>query len=280
MDKIWYNTKHRDSVRNGLKEFRVEKKILDGLVIIVLAFFMIAVNVSNLYLTRNVEKLSNNLKIIVLLKGELQSVDTQSFVDQIGEMYGVTSADFISSADILKGLEENIGTQFNYLNNPFSDQIIVVVKPGIDVKELAATIESSDYVQACDYDGNYLAKTSGLIAIENRFSRALLWMGNIGIFLCMVWATRRASERRRFSLQEEDEESRALGAIKMGLMWIIGIVVAFGILFIINKYIFQGGAEFLGGKPFTLGESIKASYLPLVVSGLLAIATLLVGSRE
>jgi len=259
----------------------VGKKVLEGLVILVLAIFMIIVNVSNLYLTRNIEQLSNNLKVIVVLKGDLNSADSQSLVEQIKEMYGVGAANFVSKEDTLSGLEQNLGTQFNYLENPFSDQIVVVVKPGIDVKDLATTIESSDSVQECDFDAKYLTEMSGAIAIEKRLSHLLLWGGNIGVLLCMVWVTRRVYEQTRIQLQESNDDNRRLAMAKTAMMWIIGIVVAFGILFVINRYLFNGVTDFFGGKPFTVGMCIKLCYLPLIGSVLISLATLLFsGSRE
>ena len=257
------------------------KKVLEGLVIWVLVTFMIIVNVSNLYLTRNVDQLSKNLKIFVVLKGELNSSDTQSLVEQITEMYGVVSANFVSKEATFSTLEQDLGTQFNYLDNPFSDQIIVVVKPAIDVKDLATTIESNESVQECDFDAKYLTQMSGVIALSKRLSLLIMLGGNIGLFLCIVWVTHRVYERNYTELQEIGDDNSRLAIIKTAMMWIIGIVVAFGIIILINGYIFKDVSDFFGGKPYTLGAYIKACYLPLMGSVLVALATLFISrSRQ
>lgn len=194
--------------------------------------FSVALNSFAYYLSQSINTYSKNLIVVVQLKPEVPQGAEQELKNQITEMYGVTSSRFISKEDTIAELSKKLGTKFNFLENPFSDQIIVVIKPGISVSELAATIESSDYVRECDFDQNYLSEVSNVISIEKKIWKISAYGGNFLLLMLSVMCS--------FSLYDlfsDSARSRREVMLRVVGIWILNIIMGYIIAMILYSVI-------------------------------------------
>jgi len=205
-------------------------------ILILIAMLSISINLFNGYLSREIKEFSGNLKIIVNIKSDVNASSVSSLQTQINGMYGVKSTQYKSKEDIIRDLSAELGTEFNYLDNPFYDQIIVIINPGIDANDLVNTINSSDSVQGCDFDSGYLSSVEHSIQVMKRVLQFSFWLGNITLLFIASVATCYYFERE---LRASEEKKREV-IVKALLFWIVNAVVGFILIVIFSKYILAG----------------------------------------